>query len=114
MSTTNVVAPGSVYAPPAATATALEPVAPGERIPALDLLRGWAMFGVLWSNLNDWYGTTDETTRCDRILSFSQEWLVESRFYTLLCFLFGIGFGIQLMRAAERGESVQRNTLPRS
>ena len=113
MSTISVAAPGSVYAPPSSS-TALEPVAPGERIQALDLLRGWAMFGVLWSNLNDWYGTTDETTRFDRILSFSQEWLVESRFYTLLCFLFGIGFGIQLMRAAERGTSLQRTYIRRS
>jgi uncharacterized protein len=112
MQTTNLIAPASVYAPP--SARALEPVAPSERIQALDLLRGWAMFGVLWSNLNDWYGTTDETTRFDRILSFSQEWLVESRFYTLLCFLFGIGFGIQLMRAAERGSSVQRTYMRRS
>ena len=116
MSTTNVAAtapaPTPVYAPP--SPTALEPVAPSERIQALDLLRGWAMFGVLWSNLNDWYGTTDETTRFDRILSFSQEWLVESRFYTLLCFLFGIGFGIQLMRAAERRTSVQRTYIRRS
>ena len=112
MSTANIVAPPSVYAPP--STTALEPVAPSERIQALDLLRGWAMFGVLWSNLNDWYGTTDETTRFDRILSFSQEWLVESRFYTLLCFLFGIGFGIQLMRATERGTSLQRTYVRRS
>ncbi|HEY6830828.1 MAG TPA: DUF418 domain-containing protein [Gemmatimonadaceae bacterium] len=112
MQTANVRAPASVYAPPASRE--LEPVAPSERIQALDLLRGWAMFGVLWSNLNDWYGTTDEATRFDRILSFSQEWLVESRFYTLLCFLFGIGFGIQLMRAAERGSSVQRTYVRRS
>lgn len=112
MSTTSIAAPQSVYAPP--STTGLEPVAPAERIQALDLLRGWAMFGVLLSNLNDWYGTTDETTRLDRILSFSQQWLIESRFYTLLCFLFGIGFGIQLMRAAERGTSVQRTYIRRS
>ena len=112
MSTANIAAPPSVYAPP--STVALEPVAPSERIQALDLLRGWAMFGVLWSNLNDWYGTTEETTRFDRILSFSQEWLVESRFYTLLCFLFGIGFGIQLMRATERGTSLQRTYVRRS
>jgi uncharacterized protein len=112
MSTANIAAPPSVYSPP--STTALEPVAPSERIQALDLLRGWAMFGVLWSNLNDWYGTTEETTRFDRILSFSQEWLVESRFYTLLCFLFGIGFGIQLMRATERGTSLQRTYVRRS
>ncbi len=112
MATTNFAAAASVYAPPH-TAT-LEPVAPSERIQALDLLRGWAMFGVLWSNLNDWYAVTDETSRFDRILSFTQEWLVESRFYTLLCFLFGIGFGIQLMRATERGTNVQRTYLRRS
>ena len=112
MSTTSIAAPGSVYAPP--SKITLEPVAPAERIQALDLLRGWAMFGVLWSNLNDWYGTTDETTRFDRILSFSQQWLVESRFYTLLCFLFGIGFGIQLMRATERGTSLQGTYMRRS
>ncbi len=112
MSTTNTAARASVYAPP--SSVHLEPVTPAERIHALDLLRGWAMFGVLWSNLNDWYGTTDEVTRFDRILSFSQEWLVESRFYTLLCFLFGIGFGIQLMRATERGMSVQHTYLRRS
>jgi uncharacterized protein len=89
-------------------------VAPRERIHALDLLRGWAMFGVLWSNLNDWYGTADPTTPLDRALAFAQEWLVESRFYTLLCFLFGIGFGIQLLRAAERRQSLQRTYVRRS
>jgi uncharacterized protein len=112
MQTLDTTATASAYAPP--SSRALEPVAPTERIQALDLLRGWAMFGVLWSNLNDWYGTTDEVTRFDRILAFSQEWLVESRFYTLLCFLFGIGFGIQLMRATERGMSVQRTYMRRS
>src|SRR4051812_41830601 len=113
MTTKKTDAPFSAYAPPARSSP-LEPVAPSERIHALDLLRGWAMFGVLLSNLNDWYGTADETTRLDRVLGFTQNWLVSSRFYTLLCFLFGIGFGIQLMRAAERGTSVQRTYLRRS
>jgi uncharacterized protein len=94
--------------------TSLEPVAPAERIAALDLLRGWAMFGVLWSNLNDGYGTTDPATRLDRVLSFTQEWFVEGRFYTLLCFLFGIGFGIQLTRAAARGTDVRTTYMRRS
>src|ERR1043166_4103401 len=81
----------------------LEPVAPNERMPELDLLRGWAMFGVLLSNLNDWYGTADPATRLDSALSVTQNWFLEGRFYSLLCLLFGIGFGIQFMRAAERG-----------
>jgi uncharacterized protein len=81
----------------------LAPVAPNERILAIDLLRGWAIFGVLWSNLNDWYGTRDPVTTADRALAWMQEYLVESRFYTLLVLLFGIGFGIQLLRSDGRG-----------
>jgi len=90
----------------------LAPIAPEERIHALDLLRGWALFGVLWSNLNDWYGTADPVTGLDRALSWTQNYLIESRFYSLLIILFGIGFGIQLMRADERGIDV-RNTYYR-
>jgi uncharacterized protein len=112
MSTTSTTPAVGVYAPPAATV--LEPVAPGERIQALDLLRGWAMFGVLWSNLNDWYGVADEKTRLDYAIGFAQEYFVESRFFTLLCILFGIGFGIQLTRAAERGVSIQTTYMRRS
>ena len=112
MSTTSVPTPVGVYAPPAAPA--LEPVPPGERIQALDLLRGWAMFGVLWSNLNDWYGVTDEKTWLDYTIGFAQENFVESRFFTLLCILFGIGFGIQLTRASERGVSIRKTYVRRS
>lgn len=94
---------------------ALTPVSPAERIGALDVLRGWAMFGVLWSNLNDWYGTREPGTATDRALAFTQEWLLEGRFYALLCLLFGIGFAIQLQRAADRGADVmatyRRRTL---
>src|SRR5215475_9231565 len=112
MSTTTVAAPGSLYAPP--SRTTLEPVAPGERIQALDLLRGWAMFGVLWSNLDDWYGVADEKTWLDRTIGFVQENFVESRFFILLCVLFGIGFGIQLTRATQRGVSIQTTYMRRS
>jgi uncharacterized protein len=77
----------------------LRPVAPQERIRALDLLRGWAMFGVLWSNLNDVYASHASVTTLDHALWWTQQWLLESRFYALLILLFGIGFGIQLLRA---------------
>ena len=83
----------------------LGPVAPGERLVALDVLRGWTMFGVLWSNLVDWYGTTGPSTSVDRALAFAQDWLVEGHFYTLLSILFGIGFAIQLQRAGEKDAS---------
>src|SRR5262245_27699680 len=90
------------------------PVAAPERIGATDMLRGWAMFGVLWSNLNDWYGTTDPITGLDRALAWSQEWLIESRFYSLLILLFGVGFGIQLARARERGTDLRATYVRRA
>jgi uncharacterized protein len=87
--------------------SSLRPVAPEERVGALDLLRGWAMFGVLWSNLNDSYVHRDPSTALDYGLKWTQHWLIESRFYALLIILFGIGFGIQLMRADSSGRNVR-------
>jgi uncharacterized protein len=57
------------------------------------------MFGVLWSNLNDVYAPRAAATTFDHALVWTQQWLLESRFYALLILLFGIGFGIQLTRA---------------
>jgi uncharacterized protein len=87
--------------------TSLRPVAAQERILLMDLLRGLAMFGVLWSNLNDWYGVDDPHTTIQHIFRWIQDYVIESRFYTLLGFLFGYGFAIQLMRAEERGADVR-------
>ena len=88
-------------------AESLRPVAPEERIHALDLLRGWAMFGVLWSNLNDHYAPTDPVTRLDHALQWIQNNFIEERFYTLLILLFGVGFGIQLTRATAAGRDIK-------
>ena len=101
-----------VEATTARPSTGLAPVAPNERVHALDMLRGWALFGVLWSNLNDWYGTAKPVTTVDRALAWSQDYLLDSRFYSLLILLFGIGFGIQLVRATSRSIDV-RNTYYR-
>jgi uncharacterized protein len=112
MTSTQTSLAHSSYAPP--NSTPLQPVAPSERIGGLDLLRGWAMFGVLWSNLNDWYATVKPVTRADHVLTFVQEWLLESRFYELLIVLFGIGFAIQLTRARKRGVDLRNVYLRRS
>src|SRR5215831_2273328 len=85
----------------------LAPVSGGERVLLLDVLRGLAMFGVLWSNLNHWYGTTEPVTVLQQVLAWTQPLLLESRFYSLLAFLFGIGFAIQLTRAESRGVDVR-------
>ena len=94
--------------------SSLRPVAPEERVGALDLLRGWAMFGVLWSNLNDDYVKRDPSTALGYGFQWTQQWLIESRFYALLIILFGIGFGIQLMRADSSGREVRAMYYRRS
>ena len=91
-----------VGAPPLAPTTA------SERIHTLDLLRGFAMFGVLWANLNTGYGVKPPASGIDRALAWAQQNLLDGRFYTLLGFLFGIGFSIQLARAESRGRDLLR------
>ena len=88
---------------------AAEPIRPGERILALDVLRGFAMFGVLlayclWSLGTappETYGPLD--ARLDAVASF----LVDGKMYTILAFLFGVGFSIQLGRAGDDATAVR-------
>src|SRR5436190_20302052 len=86
----------------------LDPVQPHERLIALDVLRGFALFGVLLAYALWNLGNPPESTYStvglimNRVLSA----LVDTKAYTMLAFLFGLGFSIQLTRAAARGVSI--------
>src|SRR5215203_2683574 len=90
------------------TADEMQPVPVTERIFALDVLRGFAILGVLvaytlWSfggPSSEAYGTADT------VIEFVLGIMVDSKAYTLLAFLFGLGFAIQMTRADSRGENV--------
>jgi uncharacterized protein len=88
--------------------TLLQPVKPGERIIALDVLRGFALFGVLLAFAIWNQGSPPEETysRADYVLDRVLAALVDTKAYTLFATLFGLGFSIQLARAAERGLSI--------
>jgi uncharacterized protein len=98
---------------PAASNT-LVPVQPEERIAILDVLRGFALFGILAVNL-PWSATSDYTWAAG-LKPFpdwwdkTAEWIVNTvfagKFNAIFSFLFGIGFTIQLTRAADRGGNV--------
>ncbi|NJK93394.1 MAG: DUF418 domain-containing protein [Blastochloris sp.] len=89
----------------------LTPVLESERLLSLDVLRGFALLGILVSNMfyfaqpleqlgfrrGWWLGPGD--LEADWISIF----LVEGKFYPLFCFLFGLGFSIQMDRASSRG-----------
>lgn len=87
----------------------IQPVAPGERILALDVLRGFAMFGVLVAYCMWSLGTAPEDTYAgfDRGLQAVAEFAIDGKFYTILAFLFGLGFSLQLGRAAEDRTAVR-------
>ncbi len=85
------------------------PVAPSERIELLDVLRGFALFGVLVANLL-WVATDESVTReqmgalptaaMDQVTDYLVHFLIDWKFYTLFSFLFGLGFSVQMSRAA--------------
>lgn len=86
----------------------LQPVSRDERIPALDVLRGFALFGVLlaftmWSLGN---APRESYSKINVVLDTVLSVLVDAKFYTLFAFLFGLGFSIQLQRAHAKGISV--------
>lgn len=90
----------------------LAPVAPRERSVTLDVLRGFALCGVLIGNMvlysGRWAGrgARGTGTRLDEIASWFVELVVASKAQTMLTFLFGLGFAVQLVRAQERGRPV--------
>lgn len=80
------------------------PTLAGERNPIIDILRGFALFGILLVNFPGSEaarsGAADDAVR--KLLSI----LVSGKFYTTFSFLFGLGFALQLLRAQSRGRRV--------
>jgi uncharacterized protein len=93
-------------------APVLGPVRAKERIETIDILRGFALFGVILVNtwaFQRWslpwrieYGEV-WTGTADHIAMWFIIFFAEGRFWPLYSFLFGLGFALQLGRAEQRG-----------
>jgi uncharacterized protein len=87
------------------------PVLLAERIEALDVLRGMALFGIIASNMRAFNGPMaayfDHSLMWqelpNRIAQMFIDLFISGKFITLFSFLFGIGFAVQMDRAAARG-----------
>jgi uncharacterized protein len=99
-------------APEAPSAAELGPVRPSERIAELDILRGFALLGILVVNLFVFYtplalrGSTAVDLypgRLDKAVRWIMDFLITGKFVAMFSFLFGVGFAIQMDRAAARG-----------
>jgi uncharacterized protein len=86
------------------TQVALHPVDRTERIALLDVLRGFALLGILLVNFTGDIGTV--APRVDEVVSEALDALVLGSFYPLFSFLFGLGFAVQLANANARGRQV--------
>ena len=83
---------------------AIEPVPSTERIVALDVLRGWAVFGMLVVNLGYFSRLgLGPPGGADAVVAPLVQMLVAGKFWPLFSVLFGFGFAMQIGRAAARG-----------
>jgi uncharacterized protein len=97
-----------------ASANVLSPVQPEERIVVLDVLRGFALLGILVVNLPgaaaSGYAWAAGLDPFPAWWDKTAEWIVNTffagKFNSIFSFLFGLGFTIQLTRAADRNANV--------
>jgi uncharacterized protein len=80
---------------------------PNLRIAVIDAIRGLAILGILFANIQSWSGykfiplTTIETLpiyHLDSMLGHLNRWLIDGKFYAIFSLLFGAGFGIQYLK----------------
>lgn len=99
-----------------AAPAALAPIAQTERIAALDIIRGFALFGIALMNV-EWFtrpiselgrGIDPSLHGADYWVSWLVYVLVQGKFWTLFSLLFGIGFAVMLGRAEQRDSAFVR------
>src|SRR5210317_2329862 len=87
-------------------AAQLVTVAPG-RIHIIDAIRGLAILGILFANIQSWSGykfiALDEIQslplyHLDGVFNQLHYWLVDGKFYAIFSMLFGAGFGLQYLK----------------
>ena len=89
----------------------LAPIAAGERMHTLDVVRGFALLGIFLMNIEGMVGPVAASgTGLDPALAGAHRWadaaiylLVQGKFFTLFSLLFGMGFAMMVMRAQAAG-----------
>jgi uncharacterized protein len=87
--------------------TTIQPVTPAKRVHTLDVLRGVAILGILFVNIEYLKGTgmyrgmagvATAPSAVDAVVSFAVGWLVSGKFLSSFAILFGIGAALLLDR----------------
>lgn len=92
----------------------MKPIAAKERIHVIDVIRGFALFGVIVINVffinMPPYGFIDmyhPVSVTDHVSYWFIKLLIVGKFISLFSFLFGLGFAIQIFRLKEKGISAR-------
>lgn len=99
----------------------LAPVSGAERIQALDVVRGFALIGILLMNVEFFNRALDEVDLGLPTDLTGANWLagwliynfVQGKFWTMFSLLFGMGFAVMLTRAERAGRNFIRPYLRR-
>jgi uncharacterized protein len=81
------------------------PTRTGDRIEVLDVIRGYALWGVLLINMMN-FGALEVdlwTDHTNHFTYWAQRFFFEQKSWRLFSFMFGLGFAIQMIRADDRG-----------
>ncbi len=83
--------------------TSVGPVEPKQRLEAVDMVRGFALFGVMLVNMfNFGAGSSIWTDPIDQAGFSVMRFFFETKSWRLFSFLFGFGFALQMLRADVR------------
>jgi len=105
----------AVPEPTRETTTELSPTGAASRVHVLDVLRGFALYGVLLANSVPWFSAfafmprdvaLARSNTADHVFLYWLTVCVDGKAMALLTFLFGLGFSLQLQRAETSGRSV--------
>jgi uncharacterized protein len=82
------------------------PVEAAQRIEVIDMIRGFALFGVLLVNMYNFGAFSPIWTGAgDRVAFSLMHFFFETKSWRLFALLFGLGFALQLVRAEARGSA---------
>ncbi|HEY0660477.1 MAG TPA: DUF418 domain-containing protein [Lysobacter sp.] len=95
------------------SAIAFAPVAPSDRIAAMDVVRGFALLGILLMNIEGMVGPLNAAMTgldpalqgADRMADALVCIFVQGKFYALFSLLFGMGFAVMMQRAEAAGRA---------
>ncbi len=91
--------------------TSAQPTQEQDRLIHLDVLRGFALFGILLVNFAFFtspiqsivLGPDPSIQGVDAIVHWIVRWLAEGKFYALFSMLFGAGFALTFLKSEQRG-----------